>query len=155
MTHPVPSYTIQELEKWRDIEFPSFSNDDALNLGLVAAGVIRDHELELAVDIVVRGDLVFRAMRSGTGAGNFEWLAGKAAAVLMHGEPSLLDKLRRIEAGTDNDPEPDGVKFFGGSVPIRVAGEIIGTLTMSGQPDAIDHEMATEAVTRYLAAYSA
>jgi uncharacterized protein (UPF0303 family) len=35
-------------------------------------------------------------------------------------------------------------------VPIRVKGEMVGTITMSGEPDSIDHETAVAAIERYL-----
>lgn len=73
----------------------------------------------------------------------------------MHfGELSLLAKLRHIEAGsrfTDLDVDHDAMKAHGGSIPLRVSGQIVGTLTMSGEPDWIDHEAAAPAIARYLA----
>jgi uncharacterized protein (UPF0303 family) len=42
------------------------------------------------------------------------------------------------------------MKAHGGSIPLRVGGKIVGTLTMSGEPDAVDHEAAAEAIERYL-----
>ena len=134
-------------------EFESFTNDDAVDLGLTAVEVIIDWELNLAVDIVIGTDFVFRAKLGTTGPGNDPWLAGKAAVVREFGEPSLLVKLRHEAAGTlftDLDLDHDVLKAHGGSIPIRVRGELVGTITMSGEPDAIDHEAAAEAITRYL-----
>ena len=73
----------------------------------------------------------------------------------MHfGEPSLLVRLRHVDAGsrfTDLDLDHDAMKAHGGSIPLRVGRAIVGTLTMSGEPDGIDHEAAAEAIARYLA----
>jgi uncharacterized protein (UPF0303 family) len=41
------------------------------------------------------------------------------------------------------------MKAYGGSIPIYVDGELRATITMSGEPDVVDHEAATEALRRY------
>jgi uncharacterized protein (UPF0303 family) len=154
MSREVPAYSVAELEKHAALQLPSLTNDEAVDLGLVAVEVIRERDANLAVDIVLRGDLVFRAKLKRTGPDNDPWLAGKAAVALQFGEPSLLVKMRHVEAGTqftDLDLDHGLLKAHGGSIPLRVEGEIVGTLTMSGEPDAIDHETAFEALTRYLA----
>jgi uncharacterized protein (UPF0303 family) len=154
MSRALPVYTVAELEKHAAIQLPSLTNDEAVDLGLVAVQVIRERDVSLAVDIVLEGDLVFRAKLKSTGPGNDPWLAGKAAVAMQFGEPSLLVKMRHVEAGTqftDLDLDHGVLKAHGGSIPLRVDGNIVGTLTMSGEPDAIDHETAFEAITRYLA----
>lgn len=153
MTRPVPEYAAADLEYLNSLELPSMTNDDAVALGLVAVGVIREWDLNLAVDIVLGDDLVFRAKLKSTNSGNDPWLAGKAATAVRFGEPSLLVKLRHLEAGTPfadrSDIDHDTFKAHGGSIPLRVAGAIVGTITMSGEPDAVDHEAAAEALARF------
>lgn len=155
MTRAIPEYTVADLDYLNDIEFESFSTDDAADLGLVTIAVIREWDLSLAVDIVLGTDLVFRAKLKNTGEGNNPWLAKKAAAAIRFGEASLLVKKRHLEAGTPfeerTDVDHEAIKAHGGSIPLRVAGEIVGTITVSGEPDAIDHEVAAEALRRYIA----
>ena len=153
MARPIPEYTVAELEKLNAIEFASMTNDDAVELGMLAVGVIREWNLSLAVDIVLGGDLVFRAKLKTTGPDNDPWLAGKAAVVMNFGEPSLLVKNRHLAAGTpfeSQDFDHETMKAHGGSIPLRVAGQIVGTITTSGEPDGVDHEVAAEAIARYL-----
>ncbi|MDJ0335030.1 heme-binding protein [Salinibacterium sp. G-O1] len=158
MTHNVPAYTAADLEYLNSMQFPRMTNDDAVALGLIAVDVIRQWDLALAVDIVLGDDLVFRAKFKSTDAGNDPWLAGKAATAVRFGEPSLLVKLRHLEAGTPfaerTDIDHDIYKAHGGSIPLRVGGAVVGTITMSGEPDAIDHEAAAEALARYGASIS-
>ncbi len=153
MTNDLPEFTIAELETLV-VDLPEFTNDDAVNLGLAAVEVITEWQLNLAVDIVLRGDLVFRAKLGTTGPGNDPWLAGKAAVARKHGEPSLLVRRRYEELGTSY-PEltVDGVelKAHGGSVPIRVGGDVVATITLSGEPDVLDHAAAAEALRRFAA----
>jgi uncharacterized protein (UPF0303 family) len=159
MARSIPTYSVADLEPLNSLEFASMTTDDAVDLGLITVEVIRERDLSLAVDIVLGDDLVFRAKLKNTGEGNNPWLAGKAAVATAFGEPSLLVKLRHLDAGEDftarDDIDHDTMRAYGGSIPLRVGGEIVGTLTVSGEPDAIDHETAAEAVTRYLAARAA
>jgi uncharacterized protein (UPF0303 family) len=150
----LPVFTAADVDAQPTIDVPSFDNDDAVHLGLFAVEVIRERDLNLAVRVVLRGDLVFQAKLKTTGAGNDPWLAGKAAVVEKFGEPSLLVKLRHQEAGTPfeerTDVDHEVLKAHGGSIPIRVDGVIVGTITTSGEPDVVDHATSAEAVRRYL-----
>lgn len=151
----LPSYTAADVEAQPTIDLPSFENDDAVDLGLTAVEVIREQNVSLAVRILLRGDVVFQAKLKKTGPGNDPWLAGKAAVVDRFGEPSLLVKLRHQEAGTPfeerTDVDHEVLKAHGGSSPIRVNGEVVGSITTSGEPDVVDHVATAEAVRRYLA----
>lgn len=137
------------------IDAESFGNDDAVDLGLIAVSLIRERDLNLCVRIVLGGDEVFLAKLKSTGPGNDPWLAGKAEAVALTGEPSLLARLRAEAEGIAFTDRPgidhDTVKGHGGSLPIRVQGAVVGTITMSGEPDTVDHATVSEAVRRYLA----
>jgi uncharacterized protein (UPF0303 family) len=122
----------------------------------VAIELIREQNLNLSVRILLRDDVVFQAKLKGTGADNDPWLAGKAAVAARFGEPSLLVRLRHDAAGTPfeerDDIDHDVLKAHGGSSPIRVNGEIVGSITTSGEPDVVDHAVTAKAVQRYLEA---
>ncbi len=137
------------------IDVAAFDNDDAVDLGLAALEVIDERELNLAVRIVLRGDIVFQAKLGSSGPGNDPWLAGKHAVVMQYGESSLLVRRRHEAAGTPFEQLPgidhDAFKAHGGSVPIKVNGETVGSITTSGEPDVVDHATSAEAVRRYLA----
>ena len=151
----LPVYTAADLEGQPALDVSEFTNDDAVRLGECALAVIREHRWNLAVRIVLRGDAVFVAKLGTTGAGNDPWLAGKAAVVEKFGEPSLLVRRRHEESGTPfedrDDVDHETFKAHGGSVPIRVNRELVGTITTSGEPDVIDHTATAEAVARFLA----
>jgi uncharacterized protein (UPF0303 family) len=154
MTHPLPDYSVADLEYLNSVNFRRMTNDDAVALGLIAVQVIQEWDLSLAVEIVLGTDVVFKAKLKSTNADNDPWLAGKAATATRFGEPSLLVKLRHLEAGTlfaqRADIDHDRFKAHGGSIPLRVDGVAVGTITMSGEPDAIDHEAAAEALARFM-----
>jgi uncharacterized protein (UPF0303 family) len=154
MTEQPPVFTAADVEAQPALDVASFTTDDAVDLGLIAVDVIREKGRNLAVRVVLRGDIAFQAKLGTTGPGNDPWLAGKAAVVERFGEPSLLVKLRHLEAGESfeqrDDVDHDVLKAHGGSMPIRVAGEVVGTVTTSGEPDVIDHDTTAEAVKRFL-----
>ncbi|MDH6180853.1 uncharacterized protein (UPF0303 family) [Microbacteriaceae bacterium SG_E_30_P1] len=149
----LPEFTIDDLEPLARLDVGFFGNDDAVDLGLCAIEVITERDLNLAVDIVVRGDLVFRARFGTTGPENDPWLQGKAAVALHFEEPSLLVR-RRLEASghdvADLGLDPALYRAHGGSIPIRASGELVGTITVSGEPDVVDHDVAQESLGRYL-----
>jgi uncharacterized protein (UPF0303 family) len=154
MSRPVPTYTLADVEAQGRVEFEHFTKEDALALGNIGVGVIQEWDRSLAVDIVIEGDLVFRAKLGNTSIGNDAWLAGKAAVATHFGDASLLVKLRQEATGvpfTELDLDHDALKAHGGSLPIYVGGNLIGTITMSGEPDVVDHETVVEAVRRYQA----
>lgn len=154
MTAPLPSFTTAELEQLNELSVGEMSADDAVNLGLVAIALIRERDLNLAVDVTLRGHSMFRAKLKNTGPANDFWLDAKAAVAVRFGEPSLLVKQRHLDAGTPFEGRADidhaHFRAHGGSVPLRNGDEVVGTLTVSGEPDAIDHEIAAEALRRYL-----
>ena len=151
----LPVFTVADLEAQSALDVATFTNDDAVDLGLIAVEVIREGGYSLAVKIVLRGDTVFVAKLRDTGAGNDEWLDGKATVVNRFGEPSLLVRRRHEAAGTpfEDRDDVDHVthKAHGGSMPIRAGGELVGTITTSGEPDVVDHAVTSEAVRRFLA----
>ena len=150
----LPVFTVEDLEREQVLDVPEFDNDDAVDLGLAAVEVIDERELNLAVRVVLRDDIVFQAKLGSSGPGNDPWLAGKHAVVMQFGEPSLLVKRRHEAAGTPFETL-DGIdhevfRAHGGSVPIKVNGETVGSITTSGEPDVVDHATSAEAVRRYL-----
>jgi len=152
----LPTFTVADLEAEPRLDLPAFTQDDAVDLGLLAVAVTRERGADLAVRVELGGRTVFLAMTGSTGAGNVPWLEGKARVVHRFGEPSLLVRRRHEAAGTPFeqrvDVDHDLLKAHGGSVPLRVDGEVVGTLTTSGEPDVVDHAVAAETVRRYLAA---
>ena len=153
MTRELPTYTVDELERVGRVELEHFTKEDAFELGTLAANVITERGVSLAVDIVIGDDLVYRAKLGNTNAGNDKWLAGKAAVTRHFGDTSLLVKLRQEATGvpfTELDVDHSSLLAYGGSIPLYVGGELVATITMSGEPDVVDHETCTEAVARYV-----
>ena len=152
----LPVFTLDDLLSEPSFVLDAFTNDDAVELGLVAVAVIRERGANLAVRIVRGDDVVFLAKLGTTGPGNDPWLAGKAATAVRFKEPSLLVRRRHEAAGTPFGERPDidhdVFKAHGGAVPIIVEDAVVGTITMSGEPDVVDHDTTVEAIRRFLSA---
>ncbi len=150
----LPELTLDDLEAEPAVILDEFTNDDAVRLGLTGLEIIRERGLSLAVDIVIGDYLTFRARTGETGADNDVWLAGKARVVRHYGAASLLVR-RRLEAAsrtvTDDGLDEALYKAHGGCIPIFVGGQVYATITMSGEPDVVDHATASETISRYLA----
>jgi uncharacterized protein (UPF0303 family) len=159
VTASLPIFTVPELEQLNELSVGDMSADDAVDLGLVAIALIRERDLNLAVDVTLRGHSMFRAKLKNTGPGNDIWLDAKAAVATHFGEPSLLVKLRHLEAGTSFEDRTDVdhslLRAHGGSIPLRNGDEVVGTITVSGEPDVVDHEVAAEALRRFVQVRSA
>jgi uncharacterized protein (UPF0303 family) len=153
MSDQLPVFTIAELEELTGLDANEFDSEAAVDLGLIGVEVIRERHANLCVQVVVGDEVAFRANLGTTSSANDEWLAGKAAVARRFSEPSLLVKLRNEAAGTtlvEQGLDETVYRAHGGSIPIRVAGEVVGTITMSGEPDVVDHSAVAETVRRYL-----
>lgn len=133
-----------------DLIFDSFDLNDAWRLGSAAAEVILAAGYSLSVQIVLGGRIVFKAAFNGVSQDTEPWLTGKAAAALLFEQSSMRVRLRK-----DADPsvikglDEDLYRTHGGAVPIRVTGRgIVGTITVSGEPDVVDHDVAIQALTK-------
>ncbi len=153
MSHVVPEYSVEQLEAAGRTELDHFTSEDAFELGTIAAQVTQEWGLSLSVDIVIGDYLVYRARLGKTGVGNDPWLAGKAAVARHFGDSSMLVKLRQESTRvpfTDLPLDHTIMKAYGGSIPVYVDSALVATFTMSGEPDAVDHEVAAEALRRYV-----
>ena len=148
MTDPIAD--LEALEN--SLEFETFDLNDAWRLGSAAAEIILEANYSLSVQIVLGGRIVFKAAFNGVSQDTEPWLTGKAAAALLFESSTYRVRLRK-----DADPsvieglDEDLYRTHGGSVPIRVLGRgIVGTITVSGEPDTVDHAVAIGALSRIL-----
>ncbi len=150
----LPEYSIEDLEVLTGIDLESYDNDTAVDIGLIGVGVIRERGLNLCVRVTVGDETAFRANLGTTGSQNDPWLSGKAAVATHFSEPSLLVRRRQEAAGTTLEEQGFDFEVYrahGGSIPIRVNSEVVGTITMSGKPAVVDHQACAETARRYLA----
>jgi uncharacterized protein (UPF0303 family) len=150
------SYSLAQLAAEEEqLQFSSFTNDDAWELGsaLVAAG--RDQRAPIAVDITRNGHQLFHAALPGATPDNDAWIRRKTRVVDRFGHSSLYVRQASIERGTTFEAEfgldPDRFAAHGGAFPIivRSVGPV-GAVVVSGLPQVEDHRMVVAALRAHL-----
>ncbi|TBN56591.1 heme-degrading domain-containing protein [Glaciihabitans arcticus] len=142
-------------EQQERLQFITFTHDDAWRLGSLIVGLGQERSLGITIDITKGDQQVFHAAMPGTTADNDDWIARKIRTVRRYAASSFLVGRRHVLAGT-NFNEVTGLPLslyaaHGGSFPIviRDAG-LVGTVTVSGLPQADDHALVVEALETFL-----
>ena len=157
MTEPADVETlIAHLEQQQELlQFSRFTNDDAWDLGSLLVGVAQARGLVLTVDIRRHGHQLFHAALPGTTPDNDTWIERKIRVVNRFGDSSYLVGRRLALAGRvfeeASGVEPILYAAHGGSFPIIVRDVgAVGTVTVSGLPQAEDHALVVEVLTTFL-----
>jgi len=138
------------------LQFPSFDNDTAIELGLILVELGRSRGLPITVDVTRAGQQLFHAALSGTTADNDQWVIRKNAVVMRFGHSSYYMGRRAVLKDIPFHEamlvDPREYAAHGGAFPIRVAGTgLVGTVTVSGLPQHEDHALVVEAIESFLA----
>jgi uncharacterized protein (UPF0303 family) len=135
--------------------FTRFDNTDAWQLGAAMVAAATERSLPITIDIRRHGHQLFHAALPGTTAENDSWIERKVNVVNRFGAASYLVGRRLAANGTELDEalgvEPRLFAAHGGAFPIRIADVgVIGTVTVSGLPQADDHAFVTEMIAAFL-----
>ncbi|MFJ4105012.1 heme-degrading domain-containing protein [Amycolatopsis japonica] len=138
--------------------FRWFDNETALELGAHLLAAAQDRTLPVTVS-VRRGQRLFHAALPGTSADNDAWIDRKSRVVDRYGHSSFFvgeqfrAKGTTFEAGSRLNP--DLYAAHGGVFPVIVEGVgPVGTVGVSGLPQADDHAFVVEQLEIFLAALS-
>lgn len=142
-------------EQERRLVFATFDNDDAWRLGTVLAELARARRAPVAIDIRRNGQQLFHLALPGATADNDAWILRKTRTVDRFGASSYLVGLRFAEKGSTFEAssrlDADTYAAHGGCFPITLAGTgPVGTITVSGLPQADDHALVVAALEAYL-----
>ena len=135
--------------------FDRFDNMDAWRLGSAIVTTAIERSLLVTIDIRRHGQQLFHAALPGTTPENDAWIERKINVVDRFAEASYLVG-RRLAANSTGLDEALGVEprlfaAHGGSFPIRIRDVgVIGTITVSGLPQAEDHAFVTEMIETFL-----
>ena len=147
---------IEELQTQQArLQFRRFTNDDALQLGSRIVAVAQERKLAVTVDIRRHGHQLFHAALPGTTPDHDSWIERKVRVVNRFNESSYLVGRRLALAGrsvdTANGLDPLLHAAHGGSFPIIVRDVgVVGTVTVSGLPQAEDHALVVESLAVFL-----
>jgi uncharacterized protein (UPF0303 family) len=128
-----------------------FDLDSAWLIGMTLATNCREQRLPVTISIQLGMHRVFHAALPGTSADNDSWVERKSQVVRRFGCSSQEVHARYV--GDDADKffttfalSPAQYAPWGGAVPIRVRGSMIGVLAVSGLESSEDHELALSAL---------
>ncbi|MEU4801747.1 heme-degrading domain-containing protein [Actinosynnema sp. NPDC023587] len=135
--------------------FRSFTNEDALALGLFLVDAASVQGLPIAVSVRRGQQRLFHVALAGTSADNDEWLDRKSRVVDRYGRSSFrVGETFRARGSTfeaDSRLDLDRYAAHGGAFPVVVTGVgLVGTVGVSGLPQADDHAFVVTQLDLFL-----
>ena len=129
-----------------ELQFQRFDNDTALALGQALVAAARAESLAVTVDVRRGEQQLFHAALAGTAADNDVWIERKNRVVRRFGHSSLYVGLLLGLEGTSIEEkflvDPTLYAAHGGAFPVIVRHVgMVGTVTVSGLPQAEDHRL--------------
>ncbi|MET4592396.1 heme-degrading domain-containing protein [Arthrobacter sp. 754] len=139
-----------------ELQFPRFTKDDALNLGLLLVELGKSRKLPIAIDISRADQVLFHVALDGATPDNEHWVRAKQRTAARYEIPSLLVGLHaRLRGGRIEDQgwfDESVYAAHGGCFPVYVTGAgAVATVTVSGLPQQEDHDLVVEALREILA----
>jgi len=137
------------------LQFDSFSNEAALDIGLKLVDLARADGKAVAVEIRRNGMLLFAHGMRGTTPDHADWIRRKSNLSNRTGHSSWFVHMDVKANGGDIDALPtfDQREYaaHGGAFPVVVRGTgQVGTITVSGLPGVEDHALVVRALQAYL-----
>src|SRR5690349_23692338 len=154
MADDVPTLAELAAEE-QELQFSSFTNDDAWELGSALVAAARERGAPVVIDGTRNGHQLFRAALTGSSPDNDSWIARKERVVHRFGHSSLYVRQASIERGTTFEEEfaldPAQYAAHGGAVPVvvRSVGPV-GVVAVSGLPQVEDHRLVVAAIRAHL-----
>jgi uncharacterized protein (UPF0303 family) len=135
--------------------FARFDNEDAWRLGSAMVAAAAERALPVTIDIRRNGHQLFHVALPGTTAENDSWIERKVNVVNRFAAASYLVGRRLAASGTALDEalgvEPQLFAAHGGAFPVRIKDVgVVGTVTVSGLPQADDRAFVTEMIGAFL-----
>jgi uncharacterized protein (UPF0303 family) len=138
-----------------ELQFSSFTNDDAWELGTALRELARRQGAPVAIDISRNGHQLFRAALPGATPDNDAWIERKQRVVHRFGHSTLHVRQTFVERGTTFETasglDPQRYAAHGGGFPVLVRSVgPVGVLVVSGLPQLEDHRLIVAALRAHL-----
>jgi len=146
--------TLDELlAQEQELQFTSFSNDDAWALGNALVSGAREQGLPVAIDISRGEQRLFHYGMPGSVADNDAWIERKNRVVRRFGHSSYYMGVQEGDAFAANYLlDEREFAAHGGAFPVIVRGVgVVGTVTVSGLPQEEDHRFVVSVLRAFLA----
>lgn len=148
--------TSQELAAQEEqLQFDRFDNATAIALGQQLLAAAQERGLPLVISVRRNGQRLFHAALPGTSPDNDAWIERKSRVVDRYGHSSFYVGTLHRESGSTFEEksrlDPDLYAAHGGVFPVVLRGTgPIGTVGVSGLPQAEDHAFVVEQLTKFL-----
>ncbi|KDN23896.1 heme-degrading domain-containing protein [Amycolatopsis rifamycinica] len=145
----------QLAEQEERLQFTKFDNETALALGQQLLTAARERGLPVTISIRRNGQRLFHAALPGTSADNDAWIDRKSRVVDRYGHSSFLIGTQfRAKGGSFEEHSRLDLDLYaahGGVFPVLVRGVgPVGTVGVSGLPQADDHAFVVEQLELFL-----
>ncbi|MGR5361322.1 heme-degrading domain-containing protein [Vibrio mediterranei] len=146
----------QFLEQEIELQFAQFNNETAWTLGCAIKQETEKLSASVAIEIYAFEQVLFSYAMPETSKDHQDWVRRKRQSVLRYGHSSYYlgqynaSKQREFE----NQAHIDAREYcaHGGSFPIRIKGSgLVGAITVSGLPQADDHNLVVNTLRGYFA----
>lgn len=135
--------------------FPEFDHETGWRIGHDLADRARAEHQPIAICIMLGKHVVFQSAMPGASAVNDQWIRRKNRTVKKFQKSSYyIAELLKSQNRTLEEAYSLKSSMYaasGGAFPIFVKGKgLVGTITISGMPDYVDHTWVTYAIQNYL-----
>ncbi|HEY1353201.1 MAG TPA: heme-degrading domain-containing protein [Ktedonobacteraceae bacterium] len=139
-----------------EFQFSVFTNETALELGQALLEAAKLRGKVVTIDITRSGQQLFHYAMSGTSVDNDEWVKRKNNVVRRFGHSSYYMGVSLQKAGQTMQEKyllaESEYAAHGGAFPLLVRNVgMVGTITVSGLPQAEDHELVVSVLRQMLA----
>jgi len=145
----------QLLQEEQVLKLASLTNNDALEIGEIAAALGKQRKLPIAIEVRVGEWIVFHASLEGSKPENDWWIARKSRVVMLKHHSTMYERVSAEELGLDwhkeNNVADETHAIHGGALPLITPSGFAGILIISGLPQVDDHLFAVEVLTEFLA----
>ncbi len=145
----------QLLDEELILKLPSLSNNDAIEIGQIAATLGSQRKLPIAIEVWIGEWIVFHASLEGSKPENDWWINRKVEVVVLNKHSTMFERVSAEERGVDwhneNGVTDETHAIHGGALPLITEEGFKGILIISGLPQVEDHLLAVEVLTEFLA----
>ena len=141
-----------------ELVLTSLTNKEAVEIGECVIKIAREKNLPIATRVYIGDWIAFHASLPGSDAENDRWMGRKVRTVAAKGHSSMCLRILAEEAGIEekdwyaqNNLAESDHAIHGGGFPLRVNGVHVGTVVVSGIPQAEDHLLAVAGLREFLA----
>lgn len=138
-----------------ELQFRSFTNEIALELGLLLLETAKQDQKRIVIDIERHGQQLFHYAMEGTTPDNDQWIIRKKNVVKRFNKSSFHVGLLLAKSGKTIEEryfvDPFQYAAHGGAFPLIIK-EVgtVGTIAVSGLPQEEDHRLVVGVIREYL-----